>query len=164
MTAPGKETPLGARARIVWRAFALIAALAYAAPIGWSAYQKLVVTNEKARERLILQHRLWELQPGFRGRPEVWARMAARLLNDGQILTRVGARYGNQAVEIEIEYRRDVAIARAEIVVVAVALWIAPLAAIYAIVALRRRAPPPLAPKVQPASAMDPRYRPPESS
>lgn len=139
-------------------------AIAVALPIGFQAYERLLHVNQQARERLILQHRLWELQPGFNGRPQTWARFASRLLNDRQLLSRVAAKYGPQAEEIEIEYRRDLVIARAEVVVIALAAWGAPLGLAYALLwwALRRKKPA-VAPTAPPASASDPRYRPPDA-
>jgi hypothetical protein len=161
---PGAATASPARwasARLLQPAF-IVLALAYAVPIALKAEDQLTRVNQQARQRLIDEHRLWELQPGFRGKPEAWARMAARLLNDRQLLTRVATRYGGQSAEIELEYRRDLAIARAEVVLGALASWAAPLGAIYALGwwgVRRRKAAPPL--KVEPASAADPRYRPP---
>jgi len=140
--------------------FVLIA-VAYAVPLAWSAFDRLTRVNQAAKERLIHEHRLWELQPDFRGKPEIWARMASRLLNDRQLLARVAVKYGAQAEPLELEYRRDLGIARAEVVLSALGLWIAPLAAIYGVAwVIRRRKPaPPL--KRAPPSASDPRYLPP---
>jgi hypothetical protein len=118
--------------------------------------------NRAARARLIEQHRLGELHPEYRGRPETWIRMASHLLNDRQLLSRVAQKYGPQAAEIEVEYRHDLTFARAEVVTVALAAWAAPLALFYGVALLarqRRKAPPP---KIEPASVSDPRYRPPD--
>ena len=163
LPAAGRDTSHVLRRFRVWEtAFALLA-IAIAVPIASDAYDKLVQVNYKARERLVLEHRLWELQPGFRGKPETWARFASRLLTDRQLLSRVTAKYGAAADQIELEYRRDLTIARAEVIVVALALWAAPLALLYAIAwALRRRKAAPL-PKTPPPSASDPRYLPPGS-
>jgi hypothetical protein len=153
------------RRRLPVRRLIFIAlALALAVPIASRSYERLLHVNQQARERLILEHRLWELQPGFNGRPELWARFASRLLNDRQLLSRVASKYGAQAEAIELEYRRDLAIARAEVVVMAIGTWAAPLGVLYLLAwwQLRRRKPPP-ATKVQPSSASDPRYRPPET-
>ena len=147
--------------RVLWRVFWVVLAAGYAVPIAQEAYDRLMIVNQQSRERLIHEHRLWELQPGFRGRPESWARMASRLLNDRQLLSRVSAKYGGQAEQIELEYRRDLTIARAEVVLGAAALWAAPLLAIYAVVWARRRRKPPAPPKVEPPSVSDPRYLPP---
>lgn len=154
------STPRG-RSRalhIVW----LIAALIYASPIAVFTYQKLTQSNVEARERLIQQHRLWESQPGFRGKPEIWTRMASRLLNNRQLLSRVANRYGGASQEFEVEYRRDLAIARTVIVLTALAAWGIPVGLAYGALRLfdRRRTPAPQ--KVQPASVLDRRYRPPD--
>lgn len=147
----------GRLSQIVW----IVVALAYAAPLTAGAYEQLVRVNEQARARLIQHHRLWELDANYHGKAEAWTRFASRLLNDRQLLARVAVKYGGQSEEIELEYRRDLTIARAEVIIIAFALWAGPLAALYGIVWLvrhRRRAPPP---KAGPASASDPRYRPP---
>lgn len=60
-------------------------------PMGFSAYEQLSHVSEQARARLIEQHRLWELDPNFRGKPAAWTRMASRLLSDRQVLMRVAA-------------------------------------------------------------------------
>ena len=145
------------------RIVCIVAALGLAVPIGFNAYERLVSVNVQARARLIQHHRLWENEPGFRGRPEVWTRMASWLLSDQQLIRRLNAKYGGQAQEIELEYRRDVTMARAEVIVSALALWGFPLAAIYGVVWVvrRRRAKPAPPVKTQPASVHDPRYRPP---
>lgn len=157
--------PAGARRRaLLWRGVWLVLAIACSVPVAPSAYEQFNRVSQAARASLIEQHRLWELQPDFRGKPEIWTRAASRLLNDRQLLRRVAAKYGGQSEQIELEYRRDLSIARAEVVVVALALWAAPLAALYGIVLLvrrRKRAPPP---KIEPASVSDPRYRPPDAT
>ena len=148
------------RARLWIIAWAL-AAVAYAVPLGWRAYEDLVRVSYRERARMIEQHRLWEVD-NFRGRPANWTRFASRLLTDQQLLRRLAVKYGAQSEEIEREYRRDLAIARAEVIVVAGALWAGPVAALYGLILLmrRRRVPPPTS-KIQPPSASDPRYRPP---
>lgn len=145
-----------------WRVVFAVFAFALSVPIASNAYDRLLHVNQQARERLILEHRLWELQPAYKGKPQMWARFASRLLNDRQLLSRVATKYGPQAEQLELEYRRDLAIARAEVVVIAIASWAAPLALVYALVwwRLRRRRSAPT-PKPQPSSASDPRYRPP---
>ncbi|HYC46012.1 MAG TPA: hypothetical protein VED01_11085 [Burkholderiales bacterium] len=148
--------------RLQWLRIACIAAaFAYGTPIASSAYDQLIRVNEQARTRLIQHHRLWELEIGYRGRPETWTRMAARLLNDRQLLARVALKYGGQAPDIELEYRRDVTIARAEVVGKALVLWGGPLLALYGLAWLARRRNGKAPVRVQPASIYDPRYRPP---
>jgi hypothetical protein len=154
----------GARPRPpLWRLVLLVLALAWAIPLAWNAYEQLDRVGERARTRLIEQHRLWEVDPNFRGKPEIWVRMAARLLSDRQVLQRVATKYGGASEEIELEYRRDLTMARAEVVVVALAWWALPLAVLYGgAVLVRRRTPAPPA-KAEPASVSDPRYRPPDA-
>lgn len=146
----------------LWHVVWLVLAVAYAVPIAWTTYDKVIETNYQARARLIEQYRLWEFQPDYRGRPEMWTRIASRLLSDRQLIMRVAVRYGPLAREIEHDYRRDLTIARAEIVLTALALWAAPLGALYALAWLIRRRPAPPPAKVQPPSISDPRYKPPE--
>ena len=153
------------RSRLWWQAAAFAFAIAYAWPIASRAYEDLAQLNLQARVRLIEQHRLWEMQPDFRGKPELWTRIASRLLSDGQLLRRVAVKYGAAAEQIELDYRRDLAIARAEVVLSWSVIWAGPLAALYALAVLvqrRRNAPPPPVERAQPASVSDPRYRPPQ--
>jgi hypothetical protein len=139
----------------------LVLAIGYAVPIATAAFERLTAVNQAAKERLIREHRLWELEPNFRGKPEIWTRMASRLLNDRQLLARVAARHGVEAGPLELEYRRDLGIARGEVVLSACAAWSAPLLALYGIAwVFRRRKPAPPA-RLPPASASDPRYLPP---
>jgi hypothetical protein len=144
---------------------AALIAIGYGWPIAMRAYAQLAELNVHARVRLIEQHRLWELQPDFRGKPEAWTRMASHLLSDGQLLRRVAVKYGAAAEQIELDYRRDLAIARAEVVVSWLVIWAGPLAALYGLAVLlahRRHSPPPPLQRPPPASLSDPRYRPPE--
>jgi hypothetical protein len=147
------------RARL-WFAAWILAAIAYAAPLAWHAYHDLVEVNYRARVRLIEQHRLWEVD-NYRGKPQSWTRFAGRILTDQQLLRRLAVKYAGQSEEIEREYRRDLAIARAEVIIVAGAWWAGPVMALYGLLWLVRRRRPRNAPKPAPASASDPRYRPP---
>jgi len=149
--------------RVLRLAF-LVLALACGVPLVTSADGRLTRVSQEARGRLIHEHQLWELDPNFRGKPQVWARMASRLLSDRQLLSRVAQKYRGQSSEIELDYKRDLTIARAEVVFGALAIWAAPLAAVYGLAwALRRRKPAAPA-KAQPASVSDPRYRPPDAN
>ena len=145
----------GRRWRIVW----LIVAFAYAMPLAWWAYQRVGEVTREARWRLITEYRLWELHPEYHGTPETWTRFAVRLLSDHQILLRVERKYGELGVQIALDYRRDLAIAQAEVVVTAVAAWLAPVALCYGAGMLWARRPPPVPERPQPASVSDARYR-----
>lgn len=145
-----------------WRYLWIIAAALYALPMAKVGYDDFNEATRTMRARLIVEHRLWELHPEYRGKPQVWTNIAARLLTDGQLLTRVRAKYGDRAENIELEYRRDLAIARGEVVLRALALWGAPVAGFYVIgwaIAKRRRKPPPAPPPARPAYD-ESRYRP----
>lgn len=137
------------KARLWYYAWAALAIL-YAIPIAIRAYDRVIDVTLKARAQVIVQHRLWELDPGYRGKPEIWTRFASRLLTDRQLMVRMRARYGERAEQLELEYRRDLTIAQAEVVIAAAAIWGLPVAALYGIgmlVARRRPPPPPPAPE-----------------
>jgi hypothetical protein len=145
-----------------WKPLLFVLFCGYAAVLAWHAYERIGVVSLEARARLIEEHRLWELQPGFRDRPENWTRLAARLLNERQLMTRITAKYGPAGEQIELDYRRDLAIAHAEVVVTAVFAFALPLCVPCGIILLgRRRAPPAPAARPRPSSFDDPRYRPP---
>ena len=147
------------KARLWYYAWIAVAFL-YAIPIAMLAYDRVIEVTRKAREQLIVQHRLWELHPEYHGTPETWTRFASRLLTDRQLMVRMRARYGERAEQLELEYRSDLTIAQAEVVIAAAAIWSLPVAVLYGIgmVATRRRRPPPPAPE-RPRYD-DSRYRP----
>ena len=160
-------TPLNAghvaRARpgLLWRVAWVVVALAYAAPVTYFAYGRLTEVAQRARERLIVEYRLWELHPEYKGSPQAWTRFAARLLTDTQLLSRVRLVQRDVATDIELDYRRDLTIAQGEVVLAAIAAWAAPLALVYGIgylVARRRRVAPEPEP-AKPAYSED-KYRP----
>jgi len=158
-----RNTDADSQGRSWWRIAWIMLAVIYAVPVGYFAYGRVAEVNRQARVRLIIQHRLWELDPGYQGTPQAWTRFAERLLTDGQIMRRVRARYGELASEIELDYRRDLTIAQGEVVAVAAGAWALPLAALYGIGFIaarsRRPLPEPQKPLVRPASS-DARYRP----
>jgi hypothetical protein len=145
-----------------WKPLLYVLFSGYAAVLAWHAYERIEAVSLNARARLIEEHRLWELQPDFRGKPENWTRLAARLLNERQLMTRISAKYGAASEQIELEYRRDLAFAHAEVIVTAVFAFAVPLCIPCGIILLGRRrpAPVPAAPR-RPASIDDPRYKPP---
>jgi hypothetical protein len=157
--APASEAGLVTR----WKPLLYVLFSGYAAVLAWHAYERIGEVNLKARVRLIEEHRLWELQPGFRGKPENWTRLAARLLNDRQLMTRIASKLGPAVSEqTELDYRRDLAFAHAEVVAAAVLAFALPLCIPWGIILLlRRRRPPVPAAKPKLSSIDDPRYRPP---
>ena len=153
------ESP--SRRTVLWRAAWVLVALAYAAPVAYFAYGRLTEVAQRARERLIVEYRLWELHPEYKGSPQAWTRFAARLLTDSQLLRRVRLVERDAATDIELDYRRDLTIAQGEVVLAALAAWAAPMGIIYGIGCLvarhRRAVPEPLPAK--PAYSED-KYRP----
>ncbi len=147
-----------------WRAACIVLAVAYAAPVCYFAYNRLAEVSHQAREQFIVHYQLWEMHPEYQGTPQMWTRVASRLLTDTQLMRRIRAKYGRELTqEIELDYQRDLTLARAEVVVVAAAAWALPVGALYGLVlvaARRRRAPPhPPQQPVRPPSS-DSRYRP----
>jgi hypothetical protein len=151
--------PVARHRRRLWRLAWMVLAAAYAWPVGSIAYERTLDVTRQARERLIVQHRLWELHPEYAGTPETWTRFASRLLTDRQLMSRVRVKYGELATQIELDYRRDLFIAQTEIAVVAVLAWALPVAGLYgvgfAVVRFGRRRQPTAAQ----APADDSRYR-----
>jgi hypothetical protein len=149
------------RSTLWWRVAWIVAALAYAVPVTYFAYGRLVEVSQRARERLIVEYRLWELHPEYKGSPQMWTRVASRLLTDNQLLRRVRLVERDAAADIELDYRRDLTIAQGEVVLAAVAAWAAPMALLYGfgyLVARRRRVVPEPAPE-KPAYSEE-KYRP----
>ncbi|MBM3358900.1 MAG: hypothetical protein FJY54_14385 [Betaproteobacteria bacterium] len=144
----------------LWKLAWIAVAAAYAWPVVSIAYDRAVGVTRQARERLIVQHRLWELHPEYYGTAETWTRAASRVLSDRQLMSRVHSKYGNLATQIELDYRRDLFIARAEVFAVALLAWGLPVGALYGIgltvVRVRRRP----APQASEPVADDTRYRP----
>jgi hypothetical protein len=138
----------------------IVLAFVTAIPTVVVSYGRVTQVHEQARTRLITLHRLWELHPEYNGRPETWTRFAARLLTDNQLLRRVNMKYGALAEEIERDYRRDLAIANAEVVFAAVAVWALPLLALYAGLRVMLRGRPSRTATRAAASVTDPRYLP----
>jgi hypothetical protein len=144
-----------------WQIALVILAVAYAVPLAYVAYNRLEVVARQARERLIVEYRLWELHPEYKGTPQAWTRFASRLLTDGQLLRRVHAKYGALATEIELDYRRDLSVAQGEVVLVVVAAWGIPVGALYGLgILLTRRRRRVLEKPPEKPGYSDARYRP----
>lgn len=144
-----------------WKAALFLIAAAYAWPVYWAAKERVEEVTRKQRHQLIIRHQLWELDPEYAGTPETWTRFAAILLSDRQLLRRVHRKYGALGRDIGLDYRRDLFIARAEVILTAGVIWALPLAALYGIgVWLGRRRKSPTPPEIHSASTSDARYRP----
>jgi hypothetical protein len=127
---------------LIWHIVWVVAALAYAVPVATAGYDRLVEVTQRARQRLIVEYRLWELHPEYHGTPQAWTRFASRLLTDEQLLRRMRLVQRDLATDIELDYRRDLTVAQAEVVVVATAAWAVPLVVLYGLgylIARRRR-------------------------
>jgi hypothetical protein len=148
---------------LLWIAVWVVAAVAYAVPISEVAQERLADVTRGARERLIVEYRLWEAQPEYRGTPRAWTRSALWLLSDNQLLQRVRVLHRDLAMEIELDYRRDLVIAQSEVVLAAVARWALPVCALYVMGWLfarrRRAAPKPVEAPAKPAYS-EAKYRP----
>lgn len=160
MTEETTGTQPSARTRL-WKAAFLIIAASYAWPVFWTAHERFEQVTRKQREQLIIRHQLWELHPEYAGTPQAWTRFASLLLSDRQLLRRVHRKYGAFGEQIELDYRRDLFIVQAEVVLAAGALWALPLAALYGVALLigRRRKPPHRA-EPERSTLSDSRYRP----
>ncbi len=162
MTADTNNAPPSAQS-LLWKLAFLVVAAGYAVPVISTAYERTLEVTRQQRAQLIVQHRLWELHPDYAGTPQAWTRFASLLLTDRQLMTRVRTKYGELAEQIELDYRRDLFIAQAEVVLVAGAIWALPLAALYGIgvgVAVARRRRPVEPEKTESAPSSDSRYRP----
>ncbi len=117
----------------------LAAAAAWAALVAWQTLPPVETANREAKTRLIQETRLWESDPLYAGTDKNWTYFAAWLLTDGQLMERVRARLPERADDIEADYQRDRFLALAPIVLLALAAWGAPLAAVAGVVWWRRR-------------------------
>lgn len=147
-------------ARLYWLwAWLLIAAFS-AVPLGRLAYRDIVELNIQTRHRFIVEYELWRAHPKLNASPQHWARSAARLLTDNQIMNRLRIVHPDQARQIELDYRRDLTLAQ----VIAGSRYLLPwsllMALLYGaglfVLRPKKRVPPP---KSVPASYNDPRYR-----
>lgn len=144
----------------LWTLAWIVVAAAYAWPVFSTAYEHVLEVTHRQREQLIVQHRLWELHPEYAGTPQAWTRFASRLLTERQLMTRIRKKHGELAEQIELDYRRDLFIAQAEVVLVAGAVWALPLAALYGIgVAVSRRRRPVRPEQTETPHPPDSRYR-----
>lgn len=140
MTATRRHTAPPPPAR--WRQWWLLCALLAATPTIYFGNQALLQTRLEIDTRLIVNERLWESDPAYRGSPQNWTRFAAWLLDSEQLLERLRQLKPAQAEQIEEEYRRDAMLAYTGVIARYLALWGVPLALVYAALVFveRRRA------------------------
>lgn len=113
--------------RAAWIAIGLLAAL----PLVPAANQELLQMRVDLDTRLIVEQRLWESDPAFRGTAETWTRFAAWLLDSDQLIERTRELRPSAADVIEADYRRDMAFALGGIIGVYLAMWGLPFSVLY---------------------------------
>ena len=116
-------------ARWLW-AWLLLATVSLP-PAAYYAYQESQQVARALRVQLIERYSLWETDPAYRGTPQAWTRFAAWLLDSDQLLERVRAKHGALAEQIELEFRRDAALAHGKVIAVYLLGWGVPVALLY---------------------------------
>ena len=113
--------------RAAWMAIGLLAAL----PLVPAANQELLQMRVDLDTRLIVEQRLWESDPAYRGTAENWTRFAAWLLDSDQLIERTRELRPAAADAIEADYRRDMVFALCGIIGVYLAMWGLPFSVFY---------------------------------
>ena len=113
--------------RAAWMAIGLLAAL----PLVPAANQELLQMRVDLDTRLIVEQRLWESDPAYRGTAENWTRFAAWLLDSDQLIERTRELRPATADAVEADYRRDMAFALGGIIGVYLAMWGLPVSVLY---------------------------------
>jgi len=141
MTRASGSRPAGRTAW--WRRLWLFAAAVSLPVAAYFAYQESREVAQSLRVELIQRYSLWETDPAYRGSPRDWTRFAAWLLNNEQLLERARAKYGALADQIELDFRRDAALAFGRVALIYALAWGAPVGMLYGLGLLleRRRAP-----------------------
>ncbi|NBR29194.1 MAG: hypothetical protein EBT83_12400 [Betaproteobacteria bacterium] len=114
-----------------WRAGWLFIGLLSALPLVPLANQELLQVRFDLDTRLIVEQRLWESDPAYRGTAENWARFAAWLLDSEQLLERARELRPAIADAIEADYRRDLAFALGGVIGIYLAMWGLPFSVLY---------------------------------
>lgn len=113
--------------RTAWLAIGLLSAL----PLLPLANEELLQVRVDLDTRLIIEQRLWESDPAYRGTPENWTRFAAWLLDSDQLIERTRELRPTAADAIEADYRRDMAFALGSVVGIYLAMWGLPFSVLY---------------------------------
>jgi len=117
---------------IAWWQWAWLLLAAVSLPLAaYHAYQESQQVARALRVQLIERYSLWESDPLYRGTPQSWTRFAAWLLDIDQLMERVRAKHGALADQIELDFRRDTALAYGRIIAVYLLGWGAPLGLLY---------------------------------
>lgn len=114
-----------------WRAGWLVIGLLSALPLFPLANQELLQVRFDLDTRLIVEQRLWESDPAYRGTAENWTRFAAWLLDSEQLLERARELHPATADAIEADYRRDMAFALGSVIGIYLAMWGLPFSVLY---------------------------------
>jgi hypothetical protein len=114
-----------------WQWGWLLLAVLSLLPAAYFAYQDTLEAGRVMRMQLIVQYSLWETAPDYAGTPRDWTRFAARLLDIDQLMERVRVKHGPLAEQIELDFRRDLALVCGRIIAGYLLLWLAPLAFLY---------------------------------
>ena len=114
-----------------WRAAWMAIGLLAAPPLVPAANQELLQMRVDLDTRLIVEQRLWESDPAYRGTAENWTRFAAWLLDSDQLIERTRELRPAAADTIEADYRRDMVFALGGIIGVYLAMWGLPFSVLY---------------------------------
>ena len=114
-----------------WQWAWLLLAAVSLPPTAYYGYQESQQVGRTLRVQLIERYSLWEADPGYRGTPQAWARFASLLLDTDQLMERVRTKHGALAEQIELDFRRDAALAHGRVIAVYLLGWGAPLGLLY---------------------------------
>jgi len=115
-----------------WQWTWLALAIASFLPTAYYAFQESQQVGRALRAQLIESCSLWETDPAYRGTPQAWTRFASFLLDTDQLFDRVRMKYGALAEQIELDFRRDAAVAYGKVVVSYLLAWGLPISLLYA--------------------------------
>jgi hypothetical protein len=135
--------------RLAWWQWVWLLLAAGSLPLAaYYGYQESQQVARALRVQLIQRHSLWEADPHYRGTPQAWTRFASMLLDIDQLMERVRAKHGALADQIELDFRRDAALAHGKVIGVYLLGWGTPLGLLYGAGCLyqrRKRQSPPRA-------------------
>lgn len=116
-----------------WQWTWLVLAIASLLPTAYYAYVESQQVGRALRVQLIESYSLWETDPAYRGTPQAWTRFASFLLDTDQLFDRVRMKHGALAEQIELDFRRDAALAHGKVMVSCLLAWGLPLALLYVV-------------------------------
>jgi len=131
MAKPARSRTFKDRFAAHWRISWLVIGILSALPLLPAANQELLQVRFDLDTRLIVEHRLWESDPRYRGTAENWTRFAAWLLDSDQLIERARELHPATADAIEADYRRDMAFALGGVIGTYLAMWGLPFSVLY---------------------------------